>query len=737
MPPSLTEGSEQPPNGLPIDEGQLGEPCEGAQCSGAGPVALVCSGCTIDGQCVAAALVNAANLCQICDPARSATDWSSNEGAECDDGLFCTTEDRCAASACSGAARVCEDGVACNGISECDEPTDSCSFGSVSCPEGSLCDAASDACVSTCGGCTIFDVCLVDGAEEAGNPCNVCDVARSTTAFSVAVGKLCGGGATECSGADTCDNSGVCQPNHAAAGANCGDSAFRECDDADSCDGAGRCNTNVAANGAVCDDGQFCRLGDACQGGVCGATLARDCGALQVCDESLNQCSCSGCSIDGQCIAAGATSATNPCLVCDPARNATSLSSRGGGAFCGEGNQCSATGLCRFTGAGLLSAGFWDTCAIRDGQVFCQIAGGPVDLGANTTALQVSTGQHHTCALLANGDVRCWGDSQGSDRGQLGTAAVSSDDGVLFLGTVQLGGRATFVSAGTDYNCAVLDTGSTRCWGVNTIGQLGYGHTDNIGDDASEFPLQDINLGGRRAVQVEAGNSHTCAILEGGGVRCWGSGFGGALGYGAVTNLLSPPPADVDIGAAAQQIATGSSHTCAVVADGSLRCWGLNDLGQLGYAHTQNIGDDETPAQAVTRMVPRDPTVPGSPMVLLGGNVAVGGPVQQVQIRQGLRDGNKTCALLSGAVRCWGSGAFGGLGYAHREDIGDDETPAQAATRQLRQLADGTFLLLGGSLALGGTAIALADGGDQCALLSDDRVLCWRAPEQVPTVTTF
>jgi hypothetical protein len=102
-----------------------------------------------------------------------------------------------------------------------------------------------------------------------------------------------------------------------------------------------------------------------------------------------------------------------------------------------------------------------------------------------------------------------------------------------------------------------------------------------------------------------------------------------------------------------------------------------------------------------------------------------------------LRDGNKTCALGSGAVRCWGSAAFGGLGYTHRNNISDNETPAEAATINVRQLPDGTFLVLGGNLALPGTAIALGDGGDQCALLSDNQVLCWRAPEQVPTPTSF
>lgn len=735
-PSSLEPAAEAQPGALPVDDGT---PPTEVEC-GTGACPPPCLGCAIGDDCTAAGVVNPSNACQICDPARDAEGWSNNDGIECDDGLFCTDVDHCDAGTCSGAARSCDDGIACNGVSECDEATDACSPGVNQCETGFLCDATSGDCVSTCDGCNIDGVCLANGAEQAGNSCLVCDIGLSTTSYSPAVGEPCGAAATACSAQDTCDTSGVCQPNHAAAGSACGTPAAAACNVADTCDGRGSCNPNVAANGSVCDDGQFCSLADECQGGVCVSSTPRDCGALRSCDEGSNQCRCSGCTVGGECLAPGALAPTNPCQVCDPTRSQTGFSTKGDGAFCGAGEQCSATGLCRFTGAGLLSAGFWDTCAIREGEVFCQSAGAPINLGANQAALQVSTGQHHTCALLASGSVRCWGDSQGSDRGQLGTTSVTSEDGIIFVGTVQLGGRATFVSAGTDYNCAVLDTGAVRCWGVNTVGQLGYGHTNTIGDDAADFPLRDIDFGGRRVVQIDAGGGHTCAVLDGGAVRCWGGGFGGGLGYGDVTDRLAPPAADVDVGSPAHQIATGSSHTCAVIDGGSLRCWGLNDSGQLGYGHTRNIGDDETPAQAATRMVPQDPAAPNGPMRLLGGNVPVGGPVQQVQIRQGSRDdrNRRTCALLvGGGVRCWGSGDFAGLGYRHRSNIGDNETPAEAATINLRQLPDGSVLVLGGNLALGGVAIGLGDGGDQCALLSDDRVLCWRGPEQAPTIAEF
>src|SRR5690606_17656838 len=127
----------------------------------------------------------------------------------------------------------CDDGIACNGVSECVEATDACSPGINQCETGFFCDATSGDCVSTCDGCNIDGVCLANGAEQAGNPCMVCDIELSTESFSPAVGKPCGAAPTACSAQDTCDSSGVCQPNHAAAGSACGNPAASACNAAD------------------------------------------------------------------------------------------------------------------------------------------------------------------------------------------------------------------------------------------------------------------------------------------------------------------------------------------------------------------------------------------------------------------------------------------------------------------------------------------------------------------------
>src|SRR5207244_379546 len=128
------------------------------------------------------------------------------------------------------------------------------------------------------------------------------------------------------------------------------------------------------------------------------------------------------------------------------------------------------------------------------------------------------------------------------------------------------------------------------------------------------------------------GRSHTCALLEGGTVRCWGEGLSGSLGYGNVNNIgddESPASAgDVDVGGTVVQISVGAAHTCALLEGGTVRCWGANL--QLGYGNMNIVGDDETPASV--------------------GDVDVGGPA--VQLAAG---GFHTCVVLDGgAVRCWG-----------------------------------------------------------------------------------
>jgi hypothetical protein len=339
------------PSSESIDGLQSSDECSGDDAGSCSPLPLVdggsastCPGCVIDGACVAADALAMGNACLICDPSRDPLRWSPN-GAECDDGLFCTVDDACSAGQCIGAGRECDDGVACNGVSACDETLRACSPDTNECDANFACEIASDTCVSTCNGCLINGVCVSVGAEAAGNPCRVCDPTVSSTSFSAVPGKSCGSGPSACSAQDSCNALGQCQPNHLPANTPCGNAASTACNQADSCDANGNCLQRVANNGSVCDDGVFCTVGDRCQGGECLPTGNRNCGASSTCDEGSNQCQCQGCSVNGTCFAAGNTNPGNVCQICDPGRSRTNFSANQN-ASCGDGQTCNAQGQC-------------------------------------------------------------------------------------------------------------------------------------------------------------------------------------------------------------------------------------------------------------------------------------------------------------------------------------------------------------------------------------------------------
>ena len=295
----------------------------------------------------------------------------------------------------------------------------------------------------------------------------------------------------------------------------------------------------------------------------------------------------------------------------------------------------------------------------------------------------ITTGYYHTCVLFDHGAVRCWGRN---DYGQLGYGHTN-DIRTSLIPNVPLGATAVDISAGYEHTCALLDTGAVRCWGRNRYGELGYGHTNDIGDDEPANVAGDVPLGGT-AVAITAGDFHTCALLNTGAVRCWGNG--GRLGYGNINDIgddeFPSSVGDMPLGGIAIAISSFYAHTCALMSSGAIRCWGNNNGGQLGYGHRDAIGDDE-PASAA-------------------GNVPFGGTALSVSAGH-----FGTCAVLnSGAVRCWGVNIHGQLGYGYETQIGDDE-PASAA----------------GEVPLGGTAVAVDASGSlhTCALLITGAVRCW------------
>ncbi|MEM8620186.1 MAG: hypothetical protein AAGF73_10725 [Actinomycetota bacterium] len=320
----------------------------------------------------------------------------------------------------------------------------------------------------------------------------------------------------------------------------------------------------------------------------------------------------------------------------------------------------------------------------------------------------VAVGVDHVCARSAKGEVRCWG---WGTFGQLGTGnAIDLGDAPGEMGdnlpTVDLGtGRtATAIAAGNIHTCAILDDGSVKCWGDNLNGQLGVGNTFNLGDDANEMGdnLPTIDLGtGRTATAITAGLAHTCALLDDGGVKCWGANLIGQLGQGDTIargdnadelgdNL---PSIDFGVGRTAVGISAGTSHTCALLDNGLVKCWGSNGSGQLGLGDTVVRGDgagemgDSLPA------------------------VALGTGRSATSISAGA---NFACALLDDkSVKCWGSGSVGQLGYGNMISRGDN------AGEMGDNLATVDF---GGGR---GVVTLDAGGAHACVRLEDQDFKCW------------
>ena len=174
-----------------------------------------------------------------------------------------------------------------------------------------------------------------------------------------------------------------------------------------------------------------------------------------------------------------------------------------------------------------------------------------VDLGSGRTAKAIVAGGSHTCAILDNLAIKCWGRS---DEGQMGKGGKNGSsfqigDGSNEMGNsldaIELGtGRtATAIAAGKYHNCAILDNSSIKCWGSNNAGQLGLGDSNNRGDLDSlgqsemgdNLPVVDLGAG-RTARAITAGDNQTCTILDNAAIKCWGSNTAGELGLGDTNN---------------------------------------------------------------------------------------------------------------------------------------------------------------------------------------------------------
>ena len=299
-----------------------------------------------------------------------------------------------------------------------------------------------------------------------------------------------------------------------------------------------------------------------------------------------------------------------------------------------------------------------------------------IDVAPGGDSPRAGSGSPFNCALLDNGSVKCWGpnssgqlglgdtNNRGDQAGEMGDALPSVD-----LGT---GVTATAVAAGFNFVCAIVGggsvaAGSVKCWGANNTGQLGLGDTSNRGDGANEMgdALPIVNIGtGRTAKFIAAGYNSVCAIRDNDSVVCWGDNSQHQLGrdlantspnnvIGDSANEMGGSLVPVALGQGAVQIALGSTHACALLADFvTVKCWGSNWAGQLGQGDTNNRGSNTAPVSTLSA-------------IDLGLNAG-----ETISV---LDSGNgHVCVYTSSSrIKCWGSNNYAQLGLGDKLSRGD------------------------------------------------------------------
>jgi alpha-tubulin suppressor-like RCC1 family protein len=283
--------------------------------------------------------------------------------------------------------------------------------------------------------------------------------------------------------------------------------------------------------------------------------------------------------------------------------------------------------------------------------------------GLSSGVTAVVAGGYHSCALMNDGSVKCWGQNES---GKLGDGTTANRLTPVAVSGLSSGINAIFL--GVHHSCALTSAGAMKCWGDNSSGQLGDGTTTN-----RMTPINVTGLGsGVTAIAV--GQYNTCAVVSG-GARCWGLNEFGKLGDGTYTDRLIPTAVS-GLSSGISSISTGFWHTCVVTTGGAAKCWGDNEFGELGDGTT------------VIKLTP----------------VAVSGLSSGVsKIALGIQ---YSCALMTaGSVKCWGTNSSGQLG---------DGT-------QVDKLVPTVVTGLGSGV----SALAGSLQGHSCVLASAGTAMCW------------
>lgn len=284
-----------------------------------------------------------------------------------------------------------------------------------------------------------------------------------------------------------------------------------------------------------------------------------------------------------------------------------------------------------------------------------------VDFGSRYVK-ELAAGAGHTCAVLDDHSLACWG---GGGYGQIGNGRSSNS---IVPEILDLGSRFKSVAVGAGHTCAISEDGALFCWGDNTMGSTGAGR------GVSGFQIRKVDLGGKTVKSVALGQYHSCAILEDDSLMCWGYNRMGQVGNGTFLDAFVPQLINLGQGRSAKFVIPSSMFTCAILDDGSAKCWGNNKVGQLGNGLSSNSPTPQT--------------------VLLGdGRTA----------KSLFAGGSRVCAVLDdSSVKCWGQQAsLGSNGYF----TNTSRPQAVNIGRAAQSVSIGEF--------------------ENCALLDNGSVSCW------------
>jgi alpha-tubulin suppressor-like RCC1 family protein len=388
--------------------------------------------------------------------------------------------------------------------------------------------------------------------------------------------------------------------------------------------------------------------------------------------------------------------------------------------------------------------------------------------GLESHVIKIGLASNTGCALLDTQEVKCWGANEinpslynpPSSSTALQIAGFGPGSGVIDL------------AVGTNYACVLFNTGEVRCWGDNYYGQLGDNSTTN-----SSVPKTVVGLGsGSGVIKIDTHNSTTCALFANNNIKCWGGNWHGQIGDGTKNNALIPVPI-TQLSTMVADIKLGYGHTCALLIDGSMQCWGYNGSGQLGNGTTAEsliptpvsglssgvaqiaVGYNHT---CVRMQVQNQIKCWGngfSGALGLGtfSNKSLPTIINTIpfEVAQIVANDNNTCAISAlGDLNCWGSNNYGKLsqqqtnipykvpimgfesgvaevhlGYRFGCSLLIDGTVKCWGNNIGGQLGDNTIISKVAAVAvqgLSGTVTKLSTGpSDTCALINDGSVQCW------------